>query len=196
MSDGARQNVEQQVTLLLDLLQRGDASAAKQLLPLVYEELRARAGRLMSAERKDHTLQRTALVHEAYLRLVKPGVDFESRLHFFNAAALAMRRILLDHADAKRAEKRGGGAAEICLDDVDAPDNDSNEEPKLDVIALDEALRELETRSPRQHQVVMLRFFACLKDAEIAELLGVSEKTVRRDWATAKLWLHAEMNKE
>jgi RNA polymerase sigma factor (TIGR02999 family) len=186
----------EQVTLLLSSLQRGDAAVAKKLLPLVYEELRARAGKLMSAERRDHTLQRTALVHEAYLRLVRPGADFESRLHFFNAAALAMRRILFDHADARRAQKRGGGrAVEVSLDDVDAPDHD-DAQPTLDMIALDDAMKTLEKRSPRQHQVVMLRFFACLKDADIAELLAVSEKTVRRDWATARLWLHAEMNRE
>jgi RNA polymerase sigma factor (TIGR02999 family) len=179
------------VTLLLSSLERGDAAAAKQLLPLVYQELRARAGKIMASERKDHTLQRTALVHEAYLRLVKPGASFESRLHFFNAAALAMRRILLDHAAARRAEKRGGGAGvKMNLDDVDVPDA----QPNIDIVALDEAMKQLEAVSPRQHQVVMLRFFACLKDAEIADLLNVSEKTVRRDWATARLWLHAQMS--
>jgi RNA polymerase sigma factor (TIGR02999 family) len=133
-------------------------------------------------------------VHEAYLRLVRPGADFQSRLHFFNAAALAMRRILIDHAEAKRAEKRGGGAVEISLDDFDAADANADQ-PTLDMIALDEAMKSLESISQRQHQVVMLRFFACLKDAEIAELLDVSEKTVRRDWATARLWLQAEMSK-
>ncbi|HEX8912489.1 MAG TPA: ECF-type sigma factor, partial [Humisphaera sp.] len=98
---------------VLAALERGDAGAQNELLPLVYEELRKRAGRLMAGERRDHTLQRTALVHEAYLRLVKPGASFESKLHFLNAAAMAMRRILLDHADARKRLKRGGGAERV-----------------------------------------------------------------------------------
>lgn len=186
MADG-----HDRVTQLLSSLEQGDASAAKRLLPIVYQELRSRAGMIMSTERRDHTLQRTALVHEAYMRLVKPGAKFESRLHFFNAAALAMRRILLDHAAARRTAKRGGAAAKLNLDDVDV----AGAEQDIDIVALDEAMKQLETNSPRQHQVVMLRFFACLKDAEIAELLDVSEKTVRRDWATARLWLHDQMNR-
>jgi RNA polymerase sigma factor (TIGR02999 family) len=180
-----------EVTLLLKRLEQGETRAADDLLPLVYHELRSRAGRLMAGERADHTLQRTALVHEAFLRLDKPGASFESRLHFFNAAALAMRRILVDHAETKRAQKRGGGMKELSLDDVD-PAGDG---PSVDVLALDEALTRLAARSPRQAQVVNLRFFAGLKDAEIAELLGVAEKTVRRDWATARLWLYGEMSK-
>ena len=144
----------------------------------------------MAAERKDHTLQRTALVHEAYMKLVRPGLNFESRLHFFNAAALAMRRILVDHAEAKNALKRGGARREVNLDDVDPAGDDGKE---VDLLALDEALTKLAEQSSRQAQVVNLRFFAGLKDAEIAELLGVAEKTVRRDWATARLWLYDQM---
>jgi RNA polymerase sigma factor (TIGR02999 family) len=181
----------EQVTMVLQKLETGDVAAAKELLPLVYDELRSRAGRLMAAERKDHTLQRTALVHEAYLKLVRPGVNFQSRLHFFNAAALAMRRILVDHAAAHQAQKRGGGLREVCLDDVDPAATDSKD---VDVLALDEALKQLAERSPRQAEVVNLRFFAGLKDAEIAELLGVAEKTVQRDWATARLWLYDQMS--
>lgn len=181
----------ERVTVLLRALENGDVSAAEQLLPLVYSELRSRAGRLMASERRDHTLQRTALVHDAFVKLVRPGATFQSRLHFFNAAALAMRRILIDHAEAKRAQKRGGGAPELSLDDVDPGDSGQN----IDLIALDEAMKKLEEQSPRQHQVVMLRFFAGLKDAEIAEMLGVADKTVRRDWATARVWLYSEMNK-
>ncbi|MGH7178110.1 MAG: ECF-type sigma factor [Tepidisphaeraceae bacterium] len=180
-----------QVTLLLRKLEEGELGAANQLLPLVYDELRSRAGRLMSGERSDHTLQRTALVHEAFLKLVKPGATFESRLHFFNAAALAMRRILVDHAATRRTLKRGGGAKELSLDDID-PAGDG---PSVDILALDEAMTQLAEASPRQAQVVNLRFFAGLKDAEIAAMLGITEKTVRRDWTTARLWLYGQMTR-
>lgn len=180
-----------QVTIILRQLERGESRAADELLPLVYDELRSRAGRLMAAERKDHTLQRTALVHEAYLKLVRPGVNFQSRLHFYNAAALAMRRILVDHAAARKSLKRGGAFRELSLDDID-PEAQGQ---AVDILALDEALSKLAERSPRQAQVVNLRFFAGLKDAEIAEMLGVADKTVRRDWATARLWLYDQMGK-
>lgn len=180
-----------QVTVLLRRLEDGEARAAQDLMPLVYAELRSRAGRLMAGERADHTLQRTALVHEVFLRLVKPGATFESRLHFYNAAALAMRRILVDHAAQRRAQKRGGGLRAVSLDDVDV----AGDGPAVDILALDEALKKLAERSPRQAQVVNLRFFAGLKDAETAELLGVTDKTVRRDWQTARLWLYDEMSK-
>jgi RNA polymerase sigma factor (TIGR02999 family) len=183
-----------QVTLLLDAVERGDARAADELFPLVYEELRQRAGKLLSLERREHTLQRTALVHEAYLRLVRAGSSFQTRLHFFNAAALAMRRILLNHAAQHGTAKRGGGRGRVDLDDLDAaaaaaaaarPPGES-----MDWIELDEALKRLEAASPRQHQVVMLRFFSGRTEREIAQMLGVSEPTVRRDWATARLWLY------
>ncbi len=177
--------------MLLKRLEQGEVQAAGELLPLVYGELRSRAGRLMAGERSDHTLQRTALVHEAYIKLVKPGATFQSRLHFFNAAALAMRRILVDHAETRRAQKRGGGFKEVSLEDVDV----ARDGPSVDILSLDDALTRLSERSPRQAQVVNLRFFAGLKDAEIAEMIGVTEKTVRRDWATARLWLYGEMNK-
>jgi RNA polymerase sigma factor (TIGR02999 family) len=180
-----------QVTVLLRRLEDGETHAANDLMPLVYAELRSRAGRLMAGERADHTLQRTALVHEAFLRRVKPGATFQSCSHFLNAAALAMRRILVDHAEQRRAQKRGGGMKELHLDDVDV----ASDGPAVDILALDEALEKLAERSPRPAQVVNLRFFAGLKDAEIAELLDVTDKTVRRDWQTARLWLHAEMDK-
>jgi RNA polymerase sigma factor (TIGR02999 family) len=180
-----------EVTLLLKRLEQGEAQAAEELLPLVYNELRSRAGRLMAGERADHTLQGTALVHEAFVRLVRPGANFQSRLHFFNAAALAMRRILVDHAQTRRAQKRGGGMKEVSLDNIDL----AGQGPSVDMLALDEALTKLNARSPRQAQVVNLRFFAGLRDAEIGELLGITEKTVRRDWATARLWLFGEMSK-
>jgi RNA polymerase sigma factor (TIGR02999 family) len=178
-----------QVTLLLDAVERGDTRAADELFPLVYEELRQRAGKLLSLERREHTLQRTALVHEAYLRLVRAGSSFQTRLHFFNAAALAMRRILLNHAAQHDTAKRGGGRDRIDLDDLDAA---ATRRPggAMDWIELDEALQRLEAVSPRQHQVVMLRFFSGRTESEIAQMLGVSEPTVRRDWATARLWLY------
>jgi len=181
---------EDRITEVLQALERGEPGADRELLPLVYDELRRRAGRIMSSERKDHTLQRTALVHEAYLRLIKPGATFASRLHFLNAAALAMRRILLDHADARRRLKRGGGLEKVQLEEgmqVGA------EDPAIDVEALDQALNRLAEQSPRQAQVVQLRFYAGVGDAEIAELLKVSEKTVQRDWATARLWLYDQV---
>jgi RNA polymerase sigma factor (TIGR02999 family) len=176
-----------EVTRLIQAIDAGDAGAADALLPLVYDELRQRAGKLLASERRDHTLQRTALVHEAYLKLVGPGSGFQSKLHFFNAAALAMRRILVNHALQHRTIKRGGDRARINLEDVDVPEPGSSD--PMDWSVLDEALKELEQQSPRQHQVVMLRFFSGRTEAEIAQMLDISEATVRRDWATARVWL-------
>lgn len=161
-----------------------------ELLPLVYKELRARAARLLADQRPDHTLQRTALVHEAYLKLAKAGIQFHSPLHFFNAAAVAMRQILVDHAIARRREKRGGGRARIDLDDATLPPAPAS---KMDWLALNESIDRLAEFAPRQAQVVMLRFFAGLADAEIADLLKISQPTVRRDWAAARVWLHQHM---
>lgn len=179
-----------QITRLLQDMENGQESAAEALYPLIYNELRDRAGKLMAQERAGHTLQPTALVHEAFLRVNGEGMSFQSRLHFYNTAALAMRRILVNHAKSRAAVKRGGGALALSLDDVD-----SAHESSIDILALDEALKSLEQRSARQHQVVMLPYFGGMKDAEIAQMLGVTEKTVRRDWATAKVWLRAEMSK-
>jgi RNA polymerase sigma factor (TIGR02999 family) len=181
-----------EVTLLLAAIERGDPKAPARLFPLIYEELHQRAGQMMARERKDHTLQRTALVHEAYLKLVGGSVSFESRRHFFHTAALAMRQILINHAEARGAQKRGGGLIRRELDDLDAGvDGNAN----LDAIALDEALKELVDHSPRQAEVVNLRFFCGLGDAEIAQMLNVSEKTVRRDWIAARVWLFDRMNR-
>lgn len=179
----------EQITLLLNAIDEGREGDPERLFPLVYDDLRRRAGHLMSHERRDHTLQATALVHEAFLKVAKPGVSFQSRLHFFNAAALAMRRILVDHAKAHGADKRGGaGWEKISLSEIDTNG------PVVDVIALNDALERLQELSPRQAQVVQLRFFAGLKDAEIAELLGVTERTIRRDWIAARLWLCDQMD--
>jgi len=180
-----------QVTLLLDAIERGEARAADALFPMVYEELRERAGQMLASERRDHTLQRTALVHEAYLRLVGPGASYHGRLHFFNAAAMAMRHILLHHATKHRASKRGGGRKRIHLEELDAAvaTEEGSGLDAIDWIVLEEAMKRLAAASPRQHQVVMLRFFAGRTEVEIAQMLQVSEPTVRRDWATARLWL-------
>ena len=171
----------------------GGAGGADALLPLVYQELRARAARMLSEQRRDHTLQRTALVHEAYLKLAKSGVHFDSPLHFFNAAALAMRQILVDHAIARTRKKRGGGAAaraRLDLDDASLPVEPASH---TDWLALNEAVDKLAKAAPRQAQVVILRFFAGLADREIAELLNISEPTVRRDWSAARTWLYQKM---
>jgi RNA polymerase sigma-70 factor, ECF subfamily len=181
------------ITNILARIESGDARAIDELLPLVYDQLRAQAARLMSRQRRDHTLQRTALVHEAFVKLVKPGAAFESRRHFFNAAAMAMRNILKDHASARNAAKRGGGVQEMSLEDSDADVVDENGHHVVDLIDLDDALTKLAAKSARQAEVVMLRFFAGLDYQEIAQLQGTSEKTVRRDWATAKLWLYDAM---
>jgi RNA polymerase sigma factor (TIGR02999 family) len=181
------------VTKLLQAIHRGERGAAEELLPLVYEELRSRAGKLIAGERRDHTLQRTALVHEAYLKLAGAELGFQNRVHFFNAAALAMRRILVDHATRRNTQKRGGGRARVELDE--GAISDESAEP-MDWVELDEALNKLEQVSPRQHQVVMLRFFSGRTETEIAEMLDVSEITVRRDWSTARVWLFRAMRRE
>jgi RNA polymerase sigma factor (TIGR02999 family) len=180
------------VTLLLHAIERGDAGAFDKLLPLVYDELRSRAGRVIAGERCNHTLQRTALVHEAYLKLARGQLGFQSRAHFFNAAALAMRRILVDHATSRAALKRGGARRRVPLSNVDVADHSSE---AIDWLELDEALKQLEVASPRRHQVVMLRFFSGRTEDEIAEMLGISDVTVRRDWATARVWLYRAMQK-
>jgi RNA polymerase sigma factor (TIGR02999 family) len=179
-----------EVTRLLDAIDGGDTRAAEALLPLVYDELRLRAGQLLVSERRDHTLQRTALVHEAYLKLARGQLSFQNRKHFFNAAAQAMRRILVDHATQRNALKRGGGQARVNLDDIDVAAESAT---PLDWVELDEALRRLEEVSPRQHQVIMLRFFSGRTEAEVARMLEISQATVERDWSMARTWLYREM---
>ena len=174
---------------------QGDARAAEQLLPLVYAELRALAHARMSHERKDHTLQATALVHEAYLRLVHdPGVGWDSRGHFFAAAAEAMRRILIEHARARARAKRGGDnegrpAKKLSLTLGGVADLTASDDPEL-VFALDEAMQRLEAHDARMAQVVRLRFYAGLSVEETAAVLGVAPRTVKRDWAFARAWLY------
>lgn len=180
------------VTMLLARAGAGDAQATDELLPLVYAELRDLAARHLKSERSDHTLQPTALVHEAYMRLVGPGeVTWESRAHFFGAAAQAIRRILTDHARARDSLKRGGGRGEEPLAEVpgDHPPTDD-----VDYVALDAALERLAALDPQKARVVELRFFAGLTADETALSLGVSASTVARDWRFARAWLQRELS--
>lgn len=174
------------VTQLLVNWRAGDADAPAQLMPLVYEELRRRARDYLRAERSDHTLQPTALVHEAYLRMVdEKSVNWEGRAQFYGIASRVMRRILVDHARAHNTQKRGGGAAKIPLDEAGA----FSCEDTSDIVALDGALQDFARTYPRKSEVVEMKFFGGLETKEIAEVLRVSEKTVLRDWSFAKLWL-------
>ncbi len=179
-----------EVTLLLGQLTRGEEGATAKLIPLVYEELRRLARSHMRRESEYHTLQTTALVHEVYLKLVdQRSVDWKGRSHFFAIAAQMMRRILVDHARGRLREKRGGGDRPIPLDEafVFAP------ERSLELIKLDQSLERLERIDERQCKIVELRFFGGLTVEETAEALGVSPKTVKRDWSMAKAWLHGDM---
>ena len=183
----------QDVTKLLQAWQQGDADALERLLPLVYDELRRVARAHLRRERPGHTLQATALVHEAYLRLVGGGgTTPRNRTHLFAMAARLMRQILVDHARRKDARKRGGAATVIALQEsVPAP-----EIAVVDVLALDEALTELSALDPRLCQVVELKFFAGLNIDETAEALHVSAATVERDWMVSKAWLHQRLSSD
>ena len=168
----------------------GDADAAARLMPLVYDELRQLAQKYLHRERPDHTLQATGLVHEAYLRLVdQTAATWQNRAHFFGVAAAVMRRILVDYARSHRAEKRGGTREKIILDEAAMP----AAERSVDLIALDDALKDLVTFDPRQSQIVELRFFGGLSIEEVAEVLEVSPRTVKREWRLAKAWLRREV---
>jgi len=186
-----------QVTQLLEAARSGRASAADQLLPLVYDELRALAGSIFRGQRRDHTLQPTALVHEAYARLVKPVDDpsgeaqWTSRAHFFAVAAKAMRQVLANHARDRRASKRGGGWNRITLSDNITPTPGGGHD--LDLLTIDEALEALAQLDDRQSRIVELRFFAEMTVEEIAHILGVSVSTVEREWRMARAWLSARL---
>jgi RNA polymerase sigma factor (TIGR02999 family) len=175
------------VTGLLRAWSQGDLEARERLMPLVYAELRRRAAAYLRRERKDHTLQPTALVHEAYLRLVgQQRVVWQNRAHFFGIAAQMMRRILVDHAKRQRRGKRFGGAVRVPLDDrVGAPPP-----PECDLLLLDQALDELAAIDPRQGQIVELRYFGGLSESEVAEVLTISRSTVTREWLIARGWLY------
>jgi RNA polymerase sigma factor (TIGR02999 family) len=171
----------------LDKLSAGDAGAAAEVVPLIYGELRRLAAHYMARERPNHTLQTTALLHEAYLRLVdQRQSNWRNRAHFYGAAAQVMRRILVDHARARQSEKRGGGVTRLSLDESLAiPDGQPEE-----LILLDRALERLAEMDPRQSRIIELRFFAGLSVEETAEVMGISPKTVKRDWSVARAWLH------
>ena len=177
------------VTRILSAVEQGDAQAAGQLLPLVYDELRRLAARKLAHEEPGQTLQPTALVHDAYLRLVGQEVprSYRDRGHFFAAAATAMRRILIDRARRKKAQKRGGGLERRDLDVVAAP------VPDEELLALDEALVKLAARDPVKARLVELRYFAGLTGEQAAEVLGISPTTADRYWAYARAWLQAEV---
>lgn len=184
------------VTQLLHDIQANAPQAPSALLELVYDQLRRVAQQRLAEERKGHTLQATALVHEAYLRLVGDGpVDWQGRAHFFAAAAEAMRRILIEHARARGRIKRGGPAKDkrrISLNVVDlATEGDPD-----DVLALDEAVKRLEAKDAALARVVQLRFYAGLSEVETAEALGVTDRTIRRDWAAARAWLQRELSSD
>jgi RNA polymerase sigma factor (TIGR02999 family) len=179
------------VTRVLSAIEQGDPRAAEQLLPLVYDELRKLAAQKLAQEKPGQTLQATALVHEAYLRLVdgEKIQQWNSRGHFFAAAAEAMRRILVENARRKKTAKAGGHQRRIALSDFEP----AIEEPRVDLLALDEALALLEARDKRKAEVVKLRFFAGLTNAQAAEALGISPATAENDWAYAKTWLRVTM---
>lgn len=173
------------VTRLLDGVRHGDTAAADQLMPLVYAELRGIAEKHMRGERPDHTLQPTALVHEAYLRLLGGvAMPFESRVHFLRAASQVMRRVLVDHARARNSAKRGGRINVTLADAVVGTDSDI-----VELLVVDDALTQLAAAEPRWAEVAELRFFGGLEVPEVAAALGISEATVKRDWQFAKAWL-------
>jgi RNA polymerase sigma-70 factor, ECF subfamily len=181
---------ETEVTALLVEVAKGNRAAQEQLVPLVYNELKKLARAYMRRERDDHTLQTTALVHEAYLKLVRqPSPNWQGRSHFFGIAAHVMRRVLIDHARGHLREKRGGAAVVLPLDEALLFSPEHSEE----LLRLDEALDRLAKVDARQSRIVELRFFGGLSVEETGEYLAISPKTVKRDWAVAKAWLHAEV---
>ncbi len=184
--------VSEQTTQILVDLGNGDRSAAKRLMPLVYDELRGLAARYMQQERAEHTLQATAIVHEAYLRLIDQSrVDWKGRAHFFAVAAEMIRRVLVDHAREHDAAKRGGGARKVSLtDSVGASGG-----PDIDLLSLDAALDELGQLNERHRKVVELRFFGGLNIDETAQVLEVSPQTVRSDWRIARAWLRQRLQR-
>jgi RNA polymerase sigma factor (TIGR02999 family) len=179
------------VTQLLSQWRDGDRAALDRLMPLVYEELRTIAGRFLRRERPGHTLQSTALVHEAYVKLVDQNrSDWQSRAHFYGVAATIIRNILVDHARARNAMKRGGAQPALSLDEALAVPNSQD----LDLVAVDDALLNLSRLDPQQARIVELRFFAGLTIEETAEVLGISESTVKRDWIVAKTWIYRTLS--
>ena len=179
------------ITDLLVSYGRGDKESLDKLMPVVYDELRRQAARYLRREQPGHTLQTTALIHEAYVRMVdQRNVQWQNRAHFFGIAAQMMRRILVDHARTKKRAKRGGSDIRVSLDDATVAVKGQD----LDVVAVDEALTRLEKFDKQQSRVVELRFFSGLTVEETAEVMGISPATVKRDWSMAKAWLHRELS--
>lgn len=179
-----------EVTQILDAINQGDPQAGEQLLPLVYEELRKLAAARMARENPGQTLQPTALVHEAWLRLSgDEGVQWENRQHFFGAAAEAMRRILVERARRKNRLRHGGGMRRVELADIDVADEENEEV----ILLVHEALERLAERDPQAAELIKLRFFAHVPNREASEILGFSERTAKRNWAYARAWLAREI---
>lgn len=183
--------IPDEITSMLKAWSEGDRAAADQFMPLIYDELRRQARRFLNRERANHTLQTTALVHEAYLRLIEQrDVSWQNRAHFFGIAAQMMRRILVNHAVSRKRDKRGGTAEKIQLDEtiqIRAADKG------VDLIELDEALNRLEKLDERQSRVVELRYFGGMSIEETAEVMALSPATVKREWNMARTWLRAEL---
>lgn len=180
------------VTELLVRWRSGDDEALQVLMPLVYDEMRRLAHSYLRRERQDHTLQSTALVHEAYVRLTGNVLpQWQDRAHFFGIAAHLMRQILVEHARSRNTSKRGGDVVKLAIDGLNEP----GQHPDLDIVALDDALNDLARIDSQQSRVVELRFFTGLSIEETAEVLGISVSTVKRDWNTARIWLYRELDR-
>lgn len=180
------------VRSLLDSIASGDQQAAAELFPLVYDELHQLASRMMSGERETHTLQTTALIHEAFLKLAGtrgPGSSYQDQQHFMATAAVVMRHILVNHARAHQTQKRGGGAKRLQIDEA----VEAFESRSVDLVALDDALKLLEERDAQQHRIVELRFFGGMTNQQCADLLGISERQVYYEWAHARAWLRGQI---
>jgi RNA polymerase sigma-70 factor, ECF subfamily len=179
------------ITKLLHEWREGDADAFDELTRYVYDDLRRRAAAYMRNERREHTMEATGLVHEAFIKLIdKQKVDWQDRNHFFAVAAQTMRRILVDHARTRKREKRGGNNEDLPLEDAR---HVSSEQPRVDLVALDEALRALAAFDERQARIVELKYFGGMTLDETAEILGVSRVTVKRDWHIARAWLREQL---
>jgi RNA polymerase sigma-70 factor, ECF subfamily len=182
-----------EITQILHDWNNGNEGAKERLLPFVYDELKRQARFLMSRERSNHTLQPTALVHEAFLKLSEQsGIDWQNRSHFYGIISRLMRQILVDHARSHATEKRGSNPIHLSFDDVQIP----IEERAGSILAIDEALQKLAAFDERQSQIIEMRFFGGLNNGEIAEALEISERTVGREWQTARLWLFRELNQK
>jgi len=185
-------NNQAHLTALLQQVNAGQENALEQLMPAVYSELRRQAARSLRGERRNHTLQPTALVNEAFIKLIdQRNVQWQNRAHFFGIAAQAMRRIVIDHARTRQRVKRGGVQHAVTLDEAMI----AGQPLSIDVLALDEALTRLEKIDERQARIVELRYFAELSVEETAEVTGLSPATVKREWAMARAWLHAELTR-